>query len=171
MRASFYCLLIGLEVFFFWNILIPTTGFNVLQIGILVGGIYYFFVALCEELWARGVVYKSIASWRNEVAAIVGSSIIFGLSHFQMSPVGWLRTGIWGMCLAVIRWRTSTNIPQIALHFWNNFNGLIIITANPLLPTELLALHMIVNFILVLVIVYVDRFFTRKSLPMSKQQE
>lgn len=167
-RASVYCLLIGFEGFFFWNILIPTVGLNALTIGIALGGIYYLLVAICEELWARGVVYKSIVSWRGEIAAVLVSSIIFGLSHFQMTPIGWLRTGIWGLGMAAIRWRTSTTIPQIALHFWVNFNGLIIITAQPALPFHLLVAHMVANLLLVITIVLVDRFIVnRKTKPLE----
>ncbi len=162
-RATIYCCLFGLEGFFFWNILIPIVGWNTLGIEMFIGGIYYMLVAITEELWARGVVYKSIACWRNEITAVLISSVLFGLSHFQMTPIGWLRTGIWGLGMAAIRWRTSTTIPQIALHFWVNFNGLLIITAQTALPFDLLVIHMVVSLILVISIVAVDRIVTESQ--------
>jgi len=172
MRAATYCCLFGLEGFFFWKVLIPIVGFNTLGIEMLIGGIYYMLVAFTEELWARGILYKSIACWRSEITAVLISSVLFGLSHFQMTPVGWLRTGIWGLSMAAIRWRTSTTIPQIALHFWVNFNGLLIITAQTALPYDLLVIHMVVSLILVISIVAVDRIIIEsQSQPPATHAE
>ena len=74
-RATIYCCLFGLEGFFFWKILIPIVGWNTLGIEMFIGGIYYMLVAITEELWARGVIYKSIACWRNEITAVLISSV------------------------------------------------------------------------------------------------
>ena len=84
---------------------------------------------IAEELFFRGFFFGALRRWRIVVAgrdvgtllAAVITAILFGLAHFGSAPAKYLvPLGILGFVLCVVRWRTRSLYPCIALHCVNN---------------------------------------------------
>ena len=72
---------------------------------------------LGEETLFRGFLYKGIASSRaGPVTAIVVSTTIFALIHFQYDWHGVLAVGVMGLYLGVVRYRSSSLLLTMLLH-------------------------------------------------------
>ncbi|MGH2858136.1 MAG: CPBP family glutamic-type intramembrane protease [Solirubrobacteraceae bacterium] len=84
---------------------------------------------ICEELFFRGFIFGALrnlparigrvdlAPW---IAAIL-TGILFGLAHLGSAPAGYLvPLGFLGFVLCLIRWRTGSLYPCMALHSANN---------------------------------------------------
>lgn len=83
--------------------------------------IYYIFVvALVEEFVFRGFFYKKLETlFGSVVGAIIGSSVLFGLSHFPGGNIGQiLLTGIIGavFCICRVKIKNCTLLSVIIAH-------------------------------------------------------
>ncbi|HEX8974930.1 MAG TPA: type II CAAX endopeptidase family protein [Solirubrobacteraceae bacterium] len=84
---------------------------------------------ICEELFFRGFVFGALRHLRIRVAgrhlgvwvAAALTGILFGAVHLSSAPVQYLvPLGFLGFVLCVVRWRTGSLYPCIALHSANN---------------------------------------------------
>lgn len=84
---------------------------------------------IAEETFFRGFFFGALRRWRIQVggrdfgtllAAIV-TGIVFGLAHVGSAPAQYLvPLGFLGFMLCLVRWRTGSLYPCIALHSVNN---------------------------------------------------
>lgn len=84
---------------------------------------------ICEELFFRGFVFGALRHLRLRVAgrdfgvwaAAVLTGILFGAVHLSSAPIQYLvPLGFLGFVLCLVRWRTGSLYPCIALHSANN---------------------------------------------------
>ncbi len=74
--------------------------------------------SVTEELYFRGLVYGRVDERVGVAAAIIASAGVFGLAHFQ--PDAFPTLFALGIILGLLRWRTRSVLPGIALHALNN---------------------------------------------------
>jgi len=74
--------------------------------------------SVTEELYFRGVLYGQLAARFARAAAVVGSAGAFGLVHFQ--PDAFPTLFALGLILGLLRLRTGSIWPPIAMHAANN---------------------------------------------------
>ena len=74
--------------------------------------------ATCEELYFRGLLYGRLDARLGAASAIVGSAGLFGLVHFEPNAFPAL-FGL-GLVLGVVRWRSGSVAPGMAIHAANN---------------------------------------------------
>jgi membrane protease YdiL (CAAX protease family) len=79
----------------------------------------------CEEMFFRGYFFQGLRLRLSVWPAVVLSAVIFGLAHGDLGSLTLLI--IIGLALAVIRWRTRSLWPGMALHMVNNFIGALFI--------------------------------------------
>lgn len=84
---------------------------------------------IAEELFFRGFFFGALRRWRIPVAgrdlgtpvAAVVTGVVFGLAHVGSAPAEYLvPLGFLGFVLCIVRWRTGSLYPCIALHSVNN---------------------------------------------------
>lgn len=88
---------------------------------------------LCEETFFRGYLFGGLLRGMNGWAAVLVSAVLFTLVHGDIGSA--VPLFVFGIVLAVIRWRTGSIWPGVALHAANNA-----LAAAILLPTILKAL-------------------------------
>ena len=74
--------------------------------------------AVCEEMLFRGVIMHSLKAKYRVSSAIAITAILFGLYH--MSLVKFIPTGLLGMLLCLVVWKTGSIYPAMLMHFINN---------------------------------------------------
>lgn len=90
-----------------------------------------FGAPLVEELFFRGLVLRSLARRGGPVLAVVGSSVLFGLVHFQTGMGAasdaalMCAIGAFGMLLAILAVRTGRLGPGLIAHA--TFNAITVI--------------------------------------------
>jgi uncharacterized protein len=70
-----------------------------------------------EEIAFRGIILNRLRSKWGIGAAVVVSSIVFGILHYKLAIVGALTFGI---CLALVYLKTQNILVAITIHFINN---------------------------------------------------
>jgi uncharacterized protein len=84
---------------------------------------------ICEELFFRGFIFGALRRWRISVSgrelgtwlAAVVTGIFFGLVHAGSASAQYLvPLGFLGFVLCLVRWRTRSLYPCMALHSINN---------------------------------------------------
>ena len=84
---------------------------------------------IAEETFFRGFFFGALRRWRITLAgrdvgtllAAVVTAIVFGLAHVGSAPAEYLvPLGFLGFTLCLVRWRTRSLYPCIALHSVNN---------------------------------------------------
>jgi hypothetical protein len=84
---------------------------------------------ICEETFFRGFVFGALRRWRVMIAgrdmgvwvAALITGILFGLAHTGSANAQYLiPLGFLGFMLCMIRWRTGSLYPCMALHSFNN---------------------------------------------------
>jgi membrane protease YdiL (CAAX protease family) len=84
---------------------------------------------MAEEFFFRGFFFGALRRWRIKVAgreigvwvAAVVTGILFGLAHTgSASPQYLVPLGFLGFVLCIVRWRTGSLYPCMALHSINN---------------------------------------------------
>lgn len=74
--------------------------------------------AICEEVLFRGYVLRSFEKSWGIIAAIIVSSIVFGMFHIQLGNIIPLAT--LGAVLALMTWLSGSIWPAVVAHFLNN---------------------------------------------------
>lgn len=80
--------------------------------------------AVCEEMLFRGLVLHSLKARYRAVTAIAITAALFGVYH--MSLVKFIPTGLLGLLLCYVVWRTGSIYPAMLMHFLNNAYSVII---------------------------------------------
>jgi membrane protease YdiL (CAAX protease family) len=76
---------------------------------------------ISEEFFFRGFFFGSLISWRGPWVAAVLTGLLFGLAHTgSASPQYLVPLGFLGFVLCMVRWRTGSLYPCMALHATNN---------------------------------------------------
>ena len=74
--------------------------------------------ALTEELYFRGLLYGRLDARFGVASAVVGSAGVFGLAHFE--PNAFPALFALGLVLGLVRMRSSSIWPGVAIHAANN---------------------------------------------------
>jgi membrane protease YdiL (CAAX protease family) len=75
---------------------------------------------IAEELLFRGFMFAALASWGPWVAAVI-VGLLFGAVHAIGTPAILLvQLAVLGFLLCLVRWRTRSILPTVALHSINN---------------------------------------------------
>lgn len=74
--------------------------------------------AVCEEMLFRGVILHSLKAKYRVSSAIAVTAALFGLYH--MSLVKFIPTGLLGLVLCLVVWKTGSIYPAMLMHFINN---------------------------------------------------
>lgn len=86
---------------------------------IIINGITASFIApIVEELIFRGVILNRLKIKIGVKKAIIVSSILFGMIHYEL---GILSAIIFGICMSIIYLKTRNIFVTIAIHIINNF--------------------------------------------------
>lgn len=84
---------------------------------------------ILEEFFFRGFVFGALRRWRIRIggrdvgiwAAAIITGLLFGLAHTgSAAPQYFVPLGVLGFVLCVMRWRTASLYPCMALHSFNN---------------------------------------------------
>lgn len=75
-----------------------------------------FTAGICEEVVFRGFLMWSIAAWTGLIAAVIISSILFGLGHIYLGFAQVPRTALVGLVLAIIVVASGSLWPAILIH-------------------------------------------------------
>lgn len=86
-------------------------------------------VPLAEELYFRGVLLFHLRQWFGPVAAVAGSSLLFGVLH--CSSGGALQLCLLGLAASLAALRFRSVAPAVQLHA--TWNACVVLIANPLL--------------------------------------
>lgn len=81
------------------------------------------FAPVCEELWFRGIGLTSLMKTGSATRAVVWTSLVFGALH---GPDRFLFTTLFGIVLALIRFRTGSLYCCIAIHALHNFLAIVL---------------------------------------------
>lgn len=73
---------------------------------------------VCEEIFFRGFLLPGLARVMPVWAAVVASALVFGLAHADLGS--FVPLVVIGLVVGVLRWRTGSLWPGIALHALNN---------------------------------------------------
>ena len=101
----------------------PLTTLGLLLAGALVAPV-------CEEVFFRGFLLPGIARAMPIWAAVIVSSLLFGVAHADLGSLAPLV--VIGLLLGVVRWKTRSLWPAIFLHTLNNVAALLALL--PLIP-------------------------------------
>ncbi len=76
---------------------------------------------IAEEFFFRGFFFGSLFRWRGPWVAAILTGLLFGLAHTgSASPQYLVPLGFLGFVLCMVRWRTGSLYPCMALHATNN---------------------------------------------------
>jgi membrane protease YdiL (CAAX protease family) len=76
---------------------------------------------VAEEFFFRGFLFGVLRRWRGPWVAVLLTSVLFGLVHAgSASPQYLVPLGLFGVALCLLRWRTGSLYPGMALHSLNN---------------------------------------------------
>ncbi len=81
--------------------------------------------AICEEMLFRGLILHALKTRYKIASAIFITAALFGFYH--MILVKFIPTGLLGLALCYVVWRTGSIYPAILMHFLNNAYSVIII--------------------------------------------
>ena len=74
--------------------------------------------AICEEMLFRGLIYNSMKARYRVPVAIGIVAVLFGIYH--MSLVKFIPTGLLGLVLCYVAYKTDSIFPSMMMHFLNN---------------------------------------------------
>ncbi|MCH5248660.1 MAG: CPBP family intramembrane metalloprotease [Lachnospiraceae bacterium] len=74
--------------------------------------------AICEEMLFRGLIYNSMKARYRVSTAITIVAVLFGIYH--MSLVKFIPTGLLGLVLCYVAYKTGSIYPSMMMHFINN---------------------------------------------------
>lgn len=82
----------------------------------------FFFEALALQLWAFGLLFRSVADWRGPLAAAIGGGLLFGLVGFLLFEESFttdfqsaLFFLAWGLLYGLIRLRTGSIVGTVII--------------------------------------------------------
>jgi len=97
------------------------------DLGLLLTTISMIITSVSEEIAYRGLLYNALDKAYGSNLAILGSSIVFGLSHFDLTGVYMFVTFLLGLILSYIYKKKRNLLVVIIMHFLNNFLGMLVV--------------------------------------------
>jgi membrane protease YdiL (CAAX protease family) len=105
-------------------------GVNRSTVALVAAAVFVCVIApIAEEFFFRGFVFGALRKWHVAIAgrnigtwlAAIATGILFGLAHTgSASPQYLVPLGFLGFALCVVRWKTRSLYPCMALHSINN---------------------------------------------------
>lgn len=120
-RGFLYASIILVTGFAFMFVLQPPEGLAEIGLQIWSPILFYLAVALAEETWYRGLIFRALYGWRGALLAVFGSALLFGLMHVPMH--GWqglLFSLSIGLPYAVVRLKTANILGLMMVHWLTN---------------------------------------------------
>jgi len=138
----------------------PPEGLADIGLSVLSPILFYLAVALAEEIWFRGLIFKALYDWRGAILAIFGSAILFGLMHVPMhGKEGFLFSLSIGLPYAVVRLKTGNILGLAVIHWLTNLtDDFIDLSSTSLEMTWLVPLHILVFSGVSILILLLDRW-------------
>jgi len=170
-----YAIVVFIAALAFMFALQSPKGIADIDIQIWSAVLFYLAVALAEETWFRGLIFKALQCWRGSAVAVLGSALLFGLMH--VPTYGWqglLFSLSIGLPYAVVRLRTSNILGLILIHWLTNLSESFVRISSP--DIEMLwivLLHVLVFLAVSMIILMLDKWLCRKGLlrPDSNSPE
>ena len=102
------------------------TTFSAIMDGNIVGVFLVMAVtpAVCEEMMFRGLIYNSMKARYRVSVALGVVAVLFGIYH--MSLVKFIPTGLLGLVLCYVAYKTGSIYPSMMMHFINNALSVIV---------------------------------------------
>lgn len=76
---------------------------------------------IAEETFFRGYFFGALRNWRGVWPAAIITGAVFGGIHYGSAPAVFLvPLAILGFMLCIVRWKTGSLLPCVALHAMNN---------------------------------------------------
>lgn len=104
--------------------------------GSLAGQSFFYlllFEAFAVQLWAFGLVFRTLAEWRGALTAAVGSGILFGMVAFALfqesfvsRPISLIYFMVWGILYGFIRLRTGSILGIVLVQALHSFTAWIV---------------------------------------------
>jgi membrane protease YdiL (CAAX protease family) len=94
-------------------------------VAVLLAGVV--FAAFCEELLFRGLVQRTLEIFREPASAIVSSSVLFALVHFN--PWSSIQILLLGLVLGYVAWKSGSVFPSMIIHGLNNLISLLMLNS------------------------------------------
>jgi len=101
------------------NQLASGPGFALLLFVVVVGA------PLIEELFFRGLLLRALEARFGAAWAVAGSSVAFGLAHYQ--PLQFLGLAAFGVVLSLLAWRTGRLGPGLVAHAVFNLATMVVL--------------------------------------------
>jgi len=159
-RGFLYASIILATAFGFMFALQPLKALADISLMIWSPVLFYLAVALAEETWFRGLMFKALYDWRGTLPAVFGSAILFGLMHVPTH--GWeglLFSLSIGLPYAVVRLKTGNILGLVIVHWLTNLSDSFISLSPVTLETAwLVLLHIIVFSGVSIAILLLDRW-------------
>lgn len=169
-RGFLYAFIILVISFVFMLVLQPPKGWADISFTIWSPVLFYLVIALAEETWFRGIIFKALYDWKGVPLAVFGSAILFGLMHVPM--MGWegLRFSLSiGLPYAVVRLKTDNILGLIVIHWLTNLTDTFIRLSTTSFDVVWLALlHILVFSGVSILILVLDRRLQGKEVLYSK---
>lgn len=94
------------------------------------------FEAFCVQIWAFGLLFRSLADWRGPLTAAVGSGILFGFIaslFFREAPdtpalISLIYFLLWGIFYGMIRLRSGSLIGTSLVQAFQSFTAWVVLT-------------------------------------------
>ncbi len=83
--------------------------------------------AIAEEMLFRGLLQRSLESFRDPASAVVSASVLFSLVHFN--PWTAIQILLLGVVLGYVAWQSNSILPSVIVHGLNNFISLLMVNA------------------------------------------
>lgn len=83
---------------------------------------------LAEEMLFRGLVQHTLEKYREPAIAIVLTSVLFALVHFN--PWTAIQITMLGLVLGYMTWKSGSILPAVILHGLNNLFSLVLMNSN-----------------------------------------
>jgi len=132
--------------------------------------LFYLAVALAEETWFRGLIFKALYDLKGAPLAVFGSAILFGLMHVPMQGWEGLRFSLSiGLPYAIVRLKTGNLWGLIVAHWLTNLTDSFIRLSPTSLDVVWLALlHILVFSSVSILILFLDRWLYHKEHNSNK---
>jgi membrane protease YdiL (CAAX protease family) len=80
-----------------------------------------------EEMLFRGLLQRTLEHYRDPAMAIVLTSVLFALAHFN--PWVALQITFLGLALGYMAWKSRSILPAVIVHSGNNLLSILLINA------------------------------------------
>ena len=116
--------------------------------------------ALVEEFAYRGVVLGALKKYDTNLA-IIGSAYLFGMLHGNLAQIPFAFA--LGIVFAYIRVKTDSMMPNILIHFGNNFYAVIISTIDEVAPDSISTIIDVAIMVMFVAIGFICVYYLTKS--------